>query len=422
MKTDNDRHWTKSWKEQLEGYSVAPPPEVWEELRGEIAPRQSIGKRWILWTAAACVALLVGTAIGLHYLSIEPIPAMTPLETNNSEPIQAQPVEPELDTQPVKNNENKLYAQVQAHTLPTPTTHEGSVDTKANATTTPVIDNPGNDSQTENSISGSDQPPHNKYQLLPPSPERDTPLDAPIHRKPVKSGNSSWSVAISLGNNWIAAADKRNGFGNFAPYSTLEMASIPSGENSNKQNVTPYQHIMLENINSQPTTDIKHHFPISAGITVQKSITRSLALETGLVYTYLASDLTAGGASYYTQKQELHYLGIPLKLNWNFWQKKYFNLYVAGGGMVEKCIDGKLSSHYQTDRKSALSQHESLHVAPLQWSLSAAAGISFKLASHIGLYIEPGIVYYFDDGADISTIRKEKPFNINLQAGVRFDF
>ena len=27
-----------------------------------------------------------------------------------------------------------------------------------------------------------------------------------------------------------------------------------------------------------------------------------------------------------------------------------------------------------------------------------------------------------DDGADISTIRKEKPFNINLQAGVRFDF
>ena len=186
--------------------------------------------------------------------------------------------------------------------------------------------------------------------------------------------------------------------------------------------MTPYQHIMLENINSQPTTDIKHHFPISAGITVQKSITRSLALETGLVYTYLASDLTAGGASYYTQKQELHYLGIPLKLNWNFWQKKYFNLYVAGGGMVEKCIDGKLSSHYQTDRKSALSQHESLHVAPLQWSLSAAAGISFKLASHIGLYIEPGIVYYFDDGADISTIRKEKPFNINLQAGVRFDF
>ena len=46
----------------------------------------------------------------------------------------------------------------------------------------------------------------------------------------------------------------------------------------------------------------------------------------------------------------------------------------------------------------------------------------FKLASHISLYAEPGIVYYFDDGSDISTIRKEKPFNINLQAGLRFNF
>ncbi len=55
-------------------------------------------------------------------------------------------------------------------------------------------------------------------------------------------------------------------------------------------------------------------------------------------------------------------------------------------------------------------------------SVSVSAGISFKLASHISLYAEPGIVYYFDDGSDISTIRKEKPFNINLQAGLRFNF
>ena len=35
MKTDKTKNWTDSWKEQLDEYSVTPPPEVWEELSKE---------------------------------------------------------------------------------------------------------------------------------------------------------------------------------------------------------------------------------------------------------------------------------------------------------------------------------------------------------------------------------------------------
>ena len=35
MKTDKTKNWTDSWKEQLDEYSVTPPPEVWEELSSE---------------------------------------------------------------------------------------------------------------------------------------------------------------------------------------------------------------------------------------------------------------------------------------------------------------------------------------------------------------------------------------------------
>ena len=35
-------------------------------------------------------------------------------------------------------------------------------------------------------------------------------------------------------------------------------------------------------------------------------------------------------------------------------------------------------------------------------------------------YAEPGVVYYFDDGSNVNTIRKEHPFNFNIQLGVRF--
>ena len=55
-----------------------------------------------------------------------------------------------------------------------------------------------------------------------------------------------------------------------------------------------------------------------------------------------------------------------------------------------------------------------------QWSLSAAAGAQFKITEKLGIYAEPGVVYYFDDGSNVNTIRKEHPFNFNIQLGVRF--
>mgnify|MGYP000010645216 FL=1 len=63
---------------------------------------------------------------------------------------------------------------------------------------------------------------------------------------------------------------------------------------------------------------------------------------------------------------------------------------------------------------------ENVKVKPLQWSLSAAAGAQFKITEKLGIYAEPGVVYYFDDGSNVNTIRKEHPFNFNIQLGVRF--
>ena len=65
-------------------------------------------------------------------------------------------------------------------------------------------------------------------------------------------------------------------------------------------------------------------------------------------------------------------------------------------------------------------EHTSLKVNPLQWSVSAAAGAQVNFTKHLGLYAEPGIAYYFDDGSQIETIRKEHPINFNLQFGLRF--
>ncbi len=77
--------------------------------------------------------------------------------------------------------------------------------------------------------------------------------------------------------------------------------------------------------------------------------------------------------------------------------------------MIEKAVYGKLGD-------------EDITVKPLQLSISSALGGQLNINKNIGLYLEPGVAYFFDDGSEIETIRKETPFNFNLQAGIRFTY
>ena len=88
--------------------------------------------------------------------------------------------------------------------------------------------------------------------------------------------------------------------------------------------------------------------------------------------------------------------------------------------MVEKCVAGTMHKVGIVNKQDKDATNENIHVKPLQWSLSAAAGAQFKITDKVGIYAEPGVVYYFDDGSNWQTIRKEHPFNFNIQLGVRF--
>ena len=152
----------------------------------------------------------------------------------------------------------------------------------------------------------------------------------------------------------------------------------------------------------------EHHQPVSFGLSVRKSLPKGFSVETGLTYTLLSSDIKRQGDTK-MQSQKLHYIGIPVRGNWNFLEKKYFTLYVSAGGMVEKCVYGKLAD-------------DKVNVKPLQFSVAGAVGAQFNATDHVGLYVEPGVSYFFDDGSKVQTIRKERPCNFNLQAGLRFTY
>ena len=160
-------------------------------------------------------------------------------------------------------------------------------------------------------------------------------------------------------------------------------------------------------------TDISTSVPISFGFTVRKKINKAIGIETGLLYTYLSSELKISGVDYNGATLNLHYIGIPVNLTVNMMDKKRWSIYASGGGMVDK----GLQSVY---KKNGAGGKKRSHISGLQWSLNSGIGISYNLYNNMNLYVEPGVSYYFDCNQPISK-RTEDPFNFNLRLGLRYD-
>ena len=87
----------------------------------------------------------------------------------------------------------------------------------------------------------------------------------------------------------------------------------------------------------------RHHQPLSFGLSVRKEFAYGLSLESGVNYTLLWSDVSmqSGGEDI---SQKLHFIGVPLRLNWQFLETGRFSMYVGAGGMLEKCVSAKFGT------------------------------------------------------------------------------
>ena len=171
------------------------------------------------------------------------------------------------------------------------------------------------------------------------------------------------------------------------------------------------------------STQTKHHLPVRAGLSVRWEFFPRLSLETGLTYTLLSSEMTSGSEKYnYVSKQKLNYIGIPLNLNYTFLDTRFIGLYVSAGGMMEKCVEGRLSTDYVSNGNIIDKTTDRLRVDPLQWSVNLSAGLQFNIIRSTGIFVQPGISWYFDNGSPVETIYKAKPLNFDLRFGIRYSF
>lgn len=413
---DNEQ-WMDALRKKLEDYSEPVPASGWEQLEQQMHP--SVEKRiypYRRWAVAAAVALLVvASSVSLYFLGtpaademrrtvapaltvapdVLPEPALPDVRLTETEPVK-QPETSTTGNTRVLAKAEKALPVFEEEAAPVVTSDDKSEPEKNNAAV---------EKQQAVERESTARAAEKKREVRRPS-GRDK-LHLPQGEKSARQ-KGKWSVGLSVGNGGGTSAD--GGELNYTPTPQRvglmdvanDVVTIPADKELVFEEGVPYLRA------PSPEPEIEHRLPVSVGVSVRKQLPKGFSVETGLTYTLLSSDIKIAGRGR-VESQKLHYLGIPVRANWNFFDKKNFALYVSGGGMVEKCVYGKVAG-------------EKVNVKPLQLSVMGAVGAQYSVTRHIGIYVEPGVAYFFDDGSHVQTIRKETPFNFNLQGGIRFTY
>ena len=210
---------------------------------------------------------------------------------------------------------------------------------------------------------------------------------------------------VSTFNTLNSKAPSGDGIGQAVPASDR-----PSGE------PVPIQYYALK-------TDAKHYRPVTFSVLAKWQFTETLGLESGLSWTMLSSRFTTSSAtSQIADQQTLQYIGIPLSMTFSFLDTRLFTIYATMGGMVEKCVDGRVKHSEYVSDKQLLSYVDKVSVTPLQWSVSGGAGIQANFSDYVAFFAEPGLSYHFRNDSQVGTIYREHPLDFRFSFGFRLTF
>ena len=148
---------------------------------------------------------------------------------------------------------------------------------------------------------------------------------------------------------------------------------------------------------------VTHHQPWSLGLTVSRDLGRGFSFETGLVYTLLRSEMRY---MTYSTMQQMHLLGVPLRIDKEIFGAGRFSLYAGLGGMVEIPVHSSFDGRRVAERA-------------VQCSLTATLGAEYRIGRLTALYAEPGLAWYMTE-THLETIRTEHPLTLSLCLGLRF--
>ena len=417
------KQWNKDMRDQLKDFPKKAPEGLLDDIKSEMthrglspAPVADKPKRLypLILRRVASVAAVLLILLGLSHLweKSATLPGLT-------EHMEA-PLEPILPLAPLPSS---LIAQVeQPASIPLEIPKKEEEES--------ITEVPAEEEQEKNEEKEEEHQPQNndtqeaKKEHAKTSPKPKWTYNVSSRKKSSFSLGVYYSAQGELNLNaegYLETPPSSNPNGNRPPGGNP--GNNGGGNNSNQPDTTS---VVLSR-SSRSTYDIKnfrgtatHHLPVKLGLSIRYELNERWNLQSGLVYSYLASDLEEYKyEGTYIIKQKLHYLGIPLQVGYRIWENKWFRSYLTAGGQVETLVSGKASIRHSKDGRTKTST-QNVSDNHLQFSTLASIGIEYAIRKEFSLYAEPGVHYYFKNGNKLQTYYNENPLNINLTIGFRF--
>lgn len=435
MKTN----WQKDIHDRLGSYEKDAPEGLWEGISRELPKLNDGGMlthkpqrtaKFRMWrVAGVAAAASVALVIGYNFLGNDTkdninIPTNTTKHPNmlasNKKPLGNEPTG--VCAEQATHSEDNLLAE--QPTLANASTEQPTLASASMETDVKEISNKEENSKEENNSKKEENSKKENGQTeVKPEKREDNRMlrknqdDALLayndvtERRGSADASSRWTVSTgAMGG--LGASGTTTAYGD---YLVLSCPGVADTKDS------PMLDMSSVNRDVETKTEYEHHLPIRIGLSVAYALTDRLSISSGLTYTRLSSDIKdASRESKYIGEQRLHYIGIPVNVSYKVASFRWLGLYGTAGVLAEKCVSGTTDEGYVENNTMKYTNTQDISSKPLQMSVNAGVGIQFDFIDNVGIYAEPGLSYYFDDGSALQTIYKEKPLNFNLNVGVRF--
>ena len=427
------RNWKEDIHDRLGNFETDAPDGLWEAIHQRMTqtePAQAEKRqmpfvlqptlRRTACAAAACLALIAG----YQYF------ADGGKETVNGVKVAQGGVADIPTSRYVAKNAVAPAATVYAQTQNSPAVLQpnGRVEQTADAIAQPTQNDESAQISTPQHLNISTSQPHN-----PSTPQHLNPSTSQPHNPSTSQPHNPSTSLLAY-----TPADNSRGRHEGAARWTLSTSAMTGMGASSVTNSTatyveavgpddmmwadnPQLGIGIFNQGKSVKTEYKHRLPVRVGINVAYRLTDRLSVESGVSYTRLSSDMKDGTKDNYSSgSQKLDYIGVPLNVKYRAFGYRRLSVYASAGLLTEKCVSGKTTHEYVISGEKKKHEAEDVAAKPWQLSVNAALGAQFDVLRNVGVYVEPGVSYYFDDRSTLSTIYKEKPLNFNLNLGVRY--
>ena len=183
----------------------------------------------------------------------------------------------------------------------------------------------------------------------------------------------------------------------------------------------------IMSITSPYDVQTRHNIPVSIGMSIGIPVIRNrLYFSTGLRYTYLYSVSTTidreTSKAISADEQNLHYIGIPLGLSYQFVEKGIFRAYLSASATLEKGIS-KVTRHvnYVT---SSYESNFSESIDGFVTSFAVGGGVGVKIVRSLEFYLDPEFSWFiFSKKYPQPESRiTQNPINIGVTGGLRWNF